>query len=182
MIDETQIQTPSPDTVVFKLRYPFAQFKGKLASVAYSSIYPKEILSPGYDSQKVPIGSGPFTLESNTPDVAYILKKNPEWFQKGRPYIDSIRWAIIPDAGQQQAQFTGGHLDVAGMTESVPITPNDLPSWKKDNPKAQIIRSEPSSPQVLYFQLGDPASAFQDIRMRRAFSMAIDREALKKAV
>jgi peptide/nickel transport system substrate-binding protein len=182
MMDETQIQTPSPDTVIFKLKYPFAQFKGKLASVAYSSIFPREVLAGGYDSAKTPIGSGPFILDSNQPDVAYILKKNPEYYQKGRPYVDSIRWAIIPDTGQQQAQFTGGHLDVVGMVESAPVVPNDLPAYKKDNPKAQVVRSDPSSPQVLYFQLGDPASAFQDIRLRRAFSMAIDRDALKKAV
>jgi len=182
MIDETQIQTPAPDTVVFKLRYPFAQFKGKLASVAYSSIFPREVLAGSYDSAKTPIGSGPFTLESNTPDVAYILKKNPDWFQTGRPYVDSIRWAIIPDPGPQQAQFTGGHLDVTGMVESAPVTPNDLPAYKKDNPRAQVVRSDPSSPQLLYFQLGDSASAFQDIRLRRAFSMAIDRDTLNKAV
>jgi peptide/nickel transport system substrate-binding protein len=182
MMDETQIQTPAPDTVLFKLKYPFAPFTAKLASVAYSSIFPREALAGSYDSAKTPIGTGPFTLESNTPDVAYILKKNPEWFQKGRPYVDSIRWAIIPDTGQQQAQFTGGHLDVVGMSESVPVSPNDVPTYKKDNPKAQVIRSDPSSPQVLYFQLGDPASAFQDIRLRRAFSMAIDRDALKKAI
>ena len=81
------------------------------------------MLAGGYDSAKTPIGSGPFILESNQPDVAYILKKNPDWHFKGRPYVDSIRWAIIPDAGQQLAQFTGGHLDVAGMVESVPIRP-----------------------------------------------------------
>jgi peptide/nickel transport system substrate-binding protein len=182
MMDETQIQTPTPDTVVFKLKYPFAPFKAKLASVAYSSIFPKEVAAGGYDSAKTPIGSGPFMLDSNQPDVAYILKKNPAWHFQGRPYVDSIRWAIIPDTGQQQAQFTGGHLDVVGMTESAPVTPNDLPAYKKDNPKAQVIRSDPSSPQVLYFQLGDPASAFQDVRLRRAFSMAIDRDALYKAV
>jgi peptide/nickel transport system substrate-binding protein len=182
MVDDAQIQTPAPDTVVFTLKYPFAQFKAKLASVAYSSIFPREIATGSYDSAKMPIGSGPFVFDSNQPDVAYTLKKNPAWHFQGRPYVDSIRWAIIPDTGQQQAQFTGGHLDVVGMVESAPVTPNDLTQYKKDNPKAQVVRSDPSSPQLLYFQLGDPASAFQDIRLRRAFSMAIDRDALNKAV
>ena len=182
MIDADQIQTPAKDTVVFKLKYPYASFLGKMASTVYGSIYPREILSPGYDSAKTIIGSGPFILDSNQPDVAYILKKNPEWFQKGRPYVDSIRWGIIPDQSQIQAQFTGGHLDVIGNLEGIPVSPNDVATYKKDNPKAQVIRSDPAAPQLLYFQLGDPSSVFQDVRVRRAFSMAIDRDAIGKAV
>jgi peptide/nickel transport system substrate-binding protein len=182
MIDPDQIETPAKDTVVFKLKYPYASFLGKMASTVYGSIFPREILAGSYDSAKTIIGSGPFILDSNQPDVAYVLKKNPEWFQKGRPYIDSIRWGIIPEQSQIQAQFTGGHLDVIGNLEGIPVSPNDVETYKKDNPKAQVVRSDPAAPQVLYFQLGDPSSAFQDVRVRRAFSMAIDRDAIKKAV
>jgi peptide/nickel transport system substrate-binding protein len=182
MMDPDQIQTSDKQTVVFKLKYPYASFAAKMASTAYGSIFPREILAGSYDSAKTLIGSGPFILDSFTPDVAYILKKNPSWFEKGRPYVDSVRWGIIPDQSQVQAQFTGGHLDLIGNLEGVPVAPNDVATYSKDNPKAVIIKASPSSPQDLYFQLGDPASAFQDIRLRRAFSMAIDRDALKRAV
>jgi peptide/nickel transport system substrate-binding protein len=182
MIDPDQIQTPDSHTVVFKLKYPYASFTGKMASTAYGSIFPREALAGSYDTTKTLIGSGPFTLDSFTPDVAYILKKNPNWFQTGRPYVDSVRWGIIADQSQIQAQFTSGHLDLIGNLEGQPVAPNDVPTYTRDNPKAQVIKGDPSAPQDLYFQLGDPASAFQDVRLRRAFSMAIDRDALKKAV
>ncbi len=182
MMDLAQIQTPDKQTITFKLKYPYASFTGKMATTAYSSIFPREVLAGGYDPAKTLIGSGPYILDSNTPDVAYILKRNPDWFQKGRPYVDQIRWGILPDQAQVQAQFTGGHLDLVGNLEGVPVSPNDVPTYRQQNPKAQVIKSDPTAPQDLYFQLGDPSSAFQDVRLRRAFSLAIDRDSLKKAV
>jgi peptide/nickel transport system substrate-binding protein len=176
MIDPAQIQTPDATTVVFKLAYPYAPFQKMLASPTYSWIFPREILAGGYDPSKVVIGSGPFTLESYTPDVAYIYRKNPDWFEKGKPYVDSVRVAVLPDVAQQLAQFSSGSLD-----EYMPAI-NDLDTAKQRNPKATVIKADNGSPYPLYFQLGDPASPFQDIRVRQAFSMAIDRDALSKVI
>ena len=176
MIDPSQIQTPDATTVVFKLAYPYAPFQKTLASPTYSSIFPREILAGAYDPSKVVIGSGPFTLESYTPDVAYSYKKNSAWFENGKPYVDSIRVAVVPDTAQQLAQFSAGSLD-----EYMPGI-NDLATAKQRNPKATVIKADNGSPYPLYFQLGDPASPFLDIRVRQAFSMAIDRDALSKVI
>jgi peptide/nickel transport system substrate-binding protein len=181
MIDPDGIQTPSTDTIVFKLRYAYAPFQYALASSTYGWILPREALAGSYDPSKQMIGSGPFLADTFTPDVSFNFKRNPDWYTPGRPYIDGIRTAIIPDIGQARAQFTGGHLDIFGTSgEPIPVT--DLDTLRHDNPKAQVIRTDPSTAQILYFHLGDPASPFQDIRVRRAFSMALDRDALAKAV
>jgi peptide/nickel transport system substrate-binding protein len=183
MIDGSQIQAPSPDTVVFKLKYPYAPFKTTLASATYSWIMPREGTNGGYDPAKQMIGSGPFVLDSYTPDVAFVLKKNQNWFEKSLPYADGVHLSIIPDAGQARAQFTGGHLDSLGDTGGVQISSNDLESLKRDNPKAFVTKNAPGSgEQELFFSLGDTTSPFQDVRLRRAVSMAIDRDAIAKAI
>jgi peptide/nickel transport system substrate-binding protein len=177
MIDPDQVQTPDKTTVVFKLKYPYAPFRKTLASATYSWIFPREVLTGGYDPAKQVIGSGPFILESVTPDVAHMYRKNPEWFERGRPYAETLRAAIIPDAAQQLAQFTAGNLD-----ELVLSSPQDVSTAKQNNPKATLLKVENASPNPLYLQLGDPTSPFQDVRVRRALSMAIDRDALGKVV
>ena len=53
------------------------------------------------------------------PDVAYTYKRNPDWFDKPRPYLDGLRVAIIPSAAQQLAQFTAGNLDQAPVEVSI---------------------------------------------------------------
>jgi peptide/nickel transport system substrate-binding protein len=175
-IDLEQLQTPAKDTVVFKLKYPYSPFRKALASTNYGWIFPREVLAGSYEPSKVMIGSGPFTFDSFTPDVALTVKKNQDWFEKGRPYVDGVNLAIIPDASQRVAQFQGGHLDV------VTVLPNDLATVRRSSPKATEITALPSSGNMIYFQLGDPSSPWQDIRLRRALSMAIDRDALGKSV
>jgi peptide/nickel transport system substrate-binding protein len=121
------------------------------------------------------IGSGPFVIDSYAPDVAITFKKNPDWFEKGHPYVDDIRLAVVPDPAQRLAQFESGHLDISG------VLPNDMETVKRSNPKAAIVDSLPASGIMVYLQLGDPNAVWQDIRVRRALSMAIDREALGKS-
>jgi peptide/nickel transport system substrate-binding protein len=176
MIDEAAIETPAKDTVVFKLRYPYAPFKKTLASPTYAWIFPREVATGGYDPEKHVIGSGPFLFEGFTPDVAAIYKRNPEWFEQGRPYIDGVRHAIVPDSAQQLAQFTGGNLDIVGVED------NDLATMKRNKPDANLITAPPGVPGWVFGQLGDPSSIWQDVRVRRAVSRAIDRDALARIV
>lgn len=175
-IDPSQIETPSRDTVVFKLKYPYAPFPKLLASGVYGWIFPREA-GTGYDPAKQIIGSGPFLFESFTPDVAFIYKKSPSWFEQGQPYVDGVRHAIIPDAAQRLAQFTAGNIDVLGN-----LYIDDLNTVKRSNPNAQVIARWDQGGPIIYFQLGDPASPFQDIRLRRAVSLAIDRDSFAKAL
>jgi peptide/nickel transport system substrate-binding protein len=177
MFDASQIQTPDRQTVVFKLAYPYAPFPKVLASAVYSWILPREVLSPGYDPAKLVIGSGPFLLDSAVPDVAYTYKRNPAWYEKGLPYLDGYKLAVIRDASQWLAQFTAGNLD-----EYIIADPFSLDAERQQNPKATIPKEDYSSANPIYFQLGEPNSQFLDVRVRRAFSMAIDRNAISKAL
>jgi ABC-type transport system substrate-binding protein len=122
------------------------------------------------------IGSGPFTLESYTPDVSLIFKRNPDWWDKSRGNVDGVKVAIVPDPAQRMAQFTAGNLDYLGVP-----TPNDVPAMIQQNPKAEVIRNVANANGIMYHQLLDPASIFQDIRVRQAASLAADRAAYGKA-
>jgi peptide/nickel transport system substrate-binding protein len=176
MIDPNQIQTPAPDTVVFKLNFPYAPFKRTLANPLYSLILPREGATGAYDPNKVVIGSGPFIMLGEQTDVAYTYKKNPDYYEKGRPYVDNLRIAIVPDTAQQIAQFAAGNLD-----EILPA-PNDVAAVKRNNPQAQITTADDGTPFTVRFQLGDPTGPFLDMRLRQAFSMAVDRDALIKSL
>jgi peptide/nickel transport system substrate-binding protein len=176
MVDVDQIQTPAPDTVVFKLNYPYAPFSKAVASPMYAWILPREALAGSYDPAKVMIGSGPFTLDSATPDVAYVLKKNPGWFESSRPYVNGVNLAVIRDLQAELAQFNSGHLDEAQFGA------HDLGTMKKANPQATVLQQPPGSVGTAYFPLGDPNSVFLDDRVRQGLSMAIDYDAISRAV
>jgi peptide/nickel transport system substrate-binding protein len=175
MIDPAHIETPDRQTVVFKLRYPYAPFRSLLASAATSGILPREALAGAYDPAKQVIGAGPFVLESYTPDVAWHFKKNSDWYDRGRPYLDGVKISILPDVNVQIAQFTSGNLD------TITVTATDADQVQRDNPRAGLTIGRRSDGLIIFFQLGVPG-IWQDIRVRRAISMAIDRQAMLKAV
>jgi peptide/nickel transport system substrate-binding protein len=177
MMDAGQITTPDKQTVVFKLKYAFAPFPSILGATTVGPIYPREALAGSYDPTKQMIGTGPFIFESFTPDIELVMKHNPDYYEKGRPYVDGTRTAIVPDQAQRLAQFVSGHID---DYNSVP--PTDVDTIKKSVPKAQWLDTPPGAANMLWLQLGDPTSAFQDVRVRRAFSMAIDRDAIGKSI
>jgi len=176
MIDPNKIETPDAKTVVFKLNYAYAPMQSLMASGTYCWMLPREALAGSYDLTKTVIGSGPFTFDKYTPDVAISYKKNPDYYDKSLPHIDAAQINIVPDTNAQLAQFTAGHL--ARVTN---IATSDLPEAQKENPQADSIPLWEHGGEVLYFQLRDPASPFQDIRLRRALSMAVDRDAIGKA-
>jgi len=177
MIDAAQIQTPDKQTVVFKLAYPYAPFRSILASATYSWIFPREVLAGGWDPTRQVIGSGPFLLDNVQPDVAFSYKRSPGYYGAPLPYVDTMRVAITPDPAQQLAQFAAGNLDEIELRN-----PFEVPTVLQNNPRAKMYKVVAGNAAPLYFQLGDPSSVFQDVRVRRAISMAIDRDAVAKAV
>jgi len=177
MLDANQIQTPDKQTVVFKLNYPYAPFNKTLTSPVYSWIFPREALAGTYDPEKVMIGSGPFIFKSHTPDVEYVLTKNPDWFEKQQANIDTLHFAVITDPAARSAQFTSGHLD-----DLLLMNATELATLKQSNPQAQLFPVSPTAGENIYLQLGDPTSPFTDLRVRQAMSMALDRDAIHHAV
>ncbi len=175
MMDASQITAPDKSTVVIKLKYPFANFKNILASGQYSWIFPREAGSGDVDPLKLAIGSGPFLFDSYTPDVSINFKRNPDFFDKPRPYVDAIQVAIVPDPNQQFAQFT------SGKTHNLAASQQNLPTYQQKNPNAQTITNWGPGDGQIYYKSQDPQSPFKDIRIRHAMSLALDRDALTKA-
>jgi peptide/nickel transport system substrate-binding protein len=177
MVDPAKIETPDAKTVVMKLNYAYAPMQSLMASGTYCWMLPREALEDKYDPSKVMIGSGPFLFDKYTPDVAVYYKRNPDYYEKDLPYLDSAQINIVPDQSAQIAQFTAGHLALLRV-----ISTPDVDVVKKQNPDADTIPVWQHGGEVIYFQLRDPASPFQDIRARRALSLAVDRDAIGNAL
>jgi ABC-type transport system substrate-binding protein len=88
--------------------------------------------------------------------------------------VDSVHVAVIPVTQTANAQFTAGHLD------DLTVGPNDLDQMKQQNPSAVILPVSSPVDSNIWVSFTDPTSVFQDIRVRQAMSMAIDRDALHK--
>ena len=167
------ITAPDDKTIVFKLKAPYAPFLNKLANPSYLWVMSQEAVNrKGIDPSTQAVGTGPFIYQDQSP-TAITWKKNPNYWNKGIPYVDGAVLNVIPATSTQEAQFTAGNIDVLS------IATTDWEALKKAVPKANSVEYAPAGLAFLFFYnvlAGD--SPFKDPRVRQAASLAIDRKSL----
>jgi peptide/nickel transport system substrate-binding protein len=170
------LTAPDANTIVFKLKAPYAPFLNRLANTQYLWMMSEDAAGGKIDPAQQAIGTGPWIYVSTTP-TAFTWKKNPNYFIKGLPYADGSVFNVIPDTSTQEAQFAAGAIDWL----SVP--PPDVPNVLKQTPKATSLKYAPAGLAFLFFSnVMDPNSPFHDPRMRQAASLALDRDGLIKGI
>jgi peptide/nickel transport system substrate-binding protein len=142
-------------------------------------ISPTAFKEKGLDYVRVnPIGTGPFKLVTFERDVKKVFQKYDGYWQKGKPYLDSIVINIIADPTVQLASLLKGENDILGglsYTDAKTI---------KEKAGLQLLQAEKAG-GTYYCMAGDsanPDSPFANLKVRQAVSYAIDRESIKKYV
>lgn len=147
-------------------------------------IMPPEIGSNPDVARQKAVGTGGFILEKSTPNVEYVFKKNPDYFKKDKqgrtlPYLDGYTVSMITDPATLNAVFSAGKADFHYTTASPLGTGNfsDLRAFAVKNPKVVIQKRVSINGTYAYVPHYDKAP-FKDVRVRRAFSLAMDRKAI----
>lgn len=156
-------------TVRLALKYPFAPLPVYLADT-WNAIVPKEIVDRDGDMRKTAVGCGPFTLESYEQGVGVVMKKNPSFFLEGKPYVDEIRMPVLTDPAAILAAFRSQQVDFMRN-----INFSDVASLKQ-NSNLQI--REYANVDLQYIRINTRNQPLNDPRVRRALSMALNRETL----
>ena len=112
------IEAPDPQTIRFQLKWPEASFLITLAS-PYSWIYKADILAK--DQQwyaKNVMGTGPFKFVEHVKGSHWIGKKNPDYWDKGKPYLDGYRAIFMTSSSAQVAAIRGerAHAQFRGFS------------------------------------------------------------------
>jgi peptide/nickel transport system substrate-binding protein len=168
------IATPDPSTVVFRLKRPQPSLLLMLAS-GDSPVYPAHV-APA-DQRTRCVGTGPFRLKEWKRGEYVDYVKNPDYFVKGRPYLDGIRYLIVNERGTRTAALQAGRADAASPLDSSPQIAAQL---KAAVPGMVITRVGAGNADNLLLNITKPP--FNDVRVRRALSRAVDRQAFIKAV
>jgi len=105
------VEAPTPDTVVFRLKYPEASFMTNLAQ-PWNWIYKADILAkdPNWYKKNV-MGTGPFKFVEYVRGSHWVGKKNPDYWDKGRPYLEGYRAIFINSNSAQVAAIRGVNVD-----------------------------------------------------------------------
>jgi peptide/nickel transport system substrate-binding protein len=168
-------------TVKFLLKEPFVWFLSVLAYPVSTWIVAPEVAQQYGDFKKVEtaIGTGPFLLERYEPNVKTVFTRNPDYYREGQPYVDGVEWLVINDESTGLAMYRTGQID-CGPGTSWAVRQQDLDSLKKTHPHLMYQDFQSQSGSGITMRTDMPP--FNDVRVRRAISHAIDRQALIEAV
>jgi peptide/nickel transport system substrate-binding protein len=136
----------------------------------YSPVYPAHI-DPGELRTKA-IGTGPFKLKTYEPDKLIEVVRNPDFFVKGRPYLDGITYTVIKDRQARAAALMTGQIEVL-FPQEAPITLRD--QVKSAVPK-MVVHVVAQSAQY-NIVLNNKKPPFDNIKVRQAVNFALDRNA-----
>ena len=105
-----------------------------------------------------------------------VLEKNPDYWNKGHPYLDRIVLKPLPDAQSRFASLQSGEADIVWDDE---YDPDNIQKAQKD-PKLKVHTYAGSGAQVYAFNT--KVAPFDDVRVRQALVMALDRKKISQAI
>ena len=164
------VQAPDPYTVVFRLKWPSASFLASVAS-PWNWIYKADLLAKDmrwYETNVM--GTGPFLFVEHQKGSHWVGKKNPSYWDKGKPYLDGYRAIFIKDSAAQVA---------AVRAERALIQFRGFSPAERDSLVAalgpKITVQESPWDCALLVAINHEKKPFDDKRVRRALTLALDR-------
>lgn len=171
------ISAPTPDSVAFKLKHPSASFATNLAS-PWNFIYSAAKLKADIHwYEKNVMGTGPFVYVSNTKGQDWVGKKFPDYFGKDKngtqlPYLDGYKALIITDSNAEVNAIRSKQASI----EFRGFTPQQRDTLSSALGTSLAIQEAPWI-CVNYIVPNTKKPPFDDVRVRQALTLAIDRYA-----
>ncbi|NDL65222.1 ABC transporter substrate-binding protein [Acerihabitans arboris] len=172
------VETPDDDTAIFRLSSPSQVILSALDG-AESQVVPKHIFDGG-DIRKSPenarpIGTGPFRFKEWKRGQYVVLEKNPDYWDKGKPYLDRVIYRFIPDAAARSGALESGEVSYIPYA-GVPFS--DIARLKK-NPELKFeSRGYAYAAQTYFIGFNLRSPVLSNLNVRQAIAHIIDRQRL----
>src|SRR5438309_3240131 len=168
------VEAADPHTVVFRLRKPQPSLLLMLAS-GYAPVYAAHVPPASYRTGCV--GTGPFKVKEWRKGEYVDYVKNPDYFIKGRPYLDTLRYVVIENRGTRVSALQAGTLDVSFPGDTTKTASEQL---KKAVSQLVVTPVGQTVSDNIIMNVKKPP--FDNPKVRLAVSYGIDRRGLIQAV
>ncbi|MBI4082032.1 MAG: ABC transporter substrate-binding protein [Candidatus Lambdaproteobacteria bacterium] len=168
-----EITSSGDQEISFHLKRPQPSLLLMLAA-GYSPVYPAHV---PLDKLRIEtMGTGPFKMQEYVRDQAIRVRKNPDYFVRGRPYLDGIDFIIIASRGTQVAALQSGQVEITPATESDQKMYDTL---TKSTPEMQYNKVYLTN--NINVVINAKRKPFDNPKLRQAINVAVDRYAYAKS-
>lgn len=164
----TDVSAPDPSTVVISVKQPTPNLLTNLGGFKGMAIVQRENVESGEIATR-PVGTGPFSFESQKSGDSINLKANPDYWG-GAPKIDGVTFRFISQPSTALSALQAGEVD---WTDSVPTQRVD--QLASDD---SVNLSQIPSNDYWYLALNEAREPWSDPRVRQAIAYGIDRDAI----
>lgn len=176
------VTAPDKYTVVFEMSKFNAEWDYRFGYGYYSGIIPKEVVDAGAANWKNVNGSGPFKLTDYVAGNSQTYEKNSEYWDKETvnekefklPYVDKVVYRVIKDEATRVTALRTGKLDIMEA-----VRWQDVETLKKSVPQLKWNKWLNQSGTFLSMRVDQ--KPFDDIRVRRAMNLAVNKEEIIKS-
>lgn len=180
--DTVGFAAPDDRTFIIRLKEPMPHFLQLILGYPWLPLHRPSLEAAGgwidraarWTRPGAMVGNGPFVLKTWVPNSIITLTANPHYYDAARLRLAEIRFYPIESSATEERGFRAGQLHV---TYSVPDSKIAL--YQRERP--EVLRLAPRlGTNFLFFNVTAPP--FTDVRVRRAFALAVDREALANTI
>ncbi|MBI2906623.1 MAG: ABC transporter substrate-binding protein [Chloroflexi bacterium] len=172
----TQVEAAAPNVARMRLKYPSAALSAILAT-DWLAILPKHIIEAKGDMKRDILGTGPFKFKAYMPGTSLEYSKNGDYFVRGRPYLEGITIYIIRDDSTRFAALRTGRVPYLPHPSGVNATQAQMAQADRN-----LVVQSTWVPSLSHLRMNLQRAPWSDPRLRRAVSLALDRQAYIKAV
>jgi peptide/nickel transport system substrate-binding protein len=180
----TDVRVVDEFTVHIETEFPFAPLPAHLAHTAGSIISP-QLIEQSYEdlangenpfaaANEQPSGTGYFKFESQQPGNSVTLSKNEDYWHEEQAKVDTVTFKVIPESLTRIAELETGEIDI-----NFTVSPSDV-SRVESNP--DTIVEQVNSTRMVYLGFNTEVEPFNDVNVRRALHMAVDKNALVEGI
>lgn len=167
------VEVTGPLQVTLRLKNPDTALPAILSDRAGMMVSPTNIKALGNDTNRKPVGAGPWKFVSWADNQSIVLTRNEAYWRPGRPYLDGIEFSIIPELATGLRSVVAGEND---MAFSLPARLKPVIDRAKN---LQTVTGPTLYCIQLYFNYG--RAPLNNVKVRQAVNFAIDRNAFVKA-
>lgn len=171
MIDRTEVVDDY--TVKVTLKYPFGAFTNNLAHPGALIVNPTLVEQYGKEFTRHATGTGPYELVSWSADTLR-LKKNAKYRMAGLPKIETLTYRSVPENGARMAMLQAGEAQFI-----TPVPPEMIRLVERN---AELVVFDKPSLLSLFVTMNNGKKPFNDVRVRTAMNLAVDKKAYIKVV
>lgn len=160
-------------TLQIVLDKPYAPFLNMLGHLFFAMQSPTQVKKLGKDYEKHVIGTGPFQFVKHVRGQYVQLKKFPDYWQKGLPLLDGVKFVAIPELSSRIAALLTGEIDITRRLSAEQIPQLEAAGLK-------VVRVP--GLRAHYVMLNTKVPPLDNVLVRKAMNFAVDKEAIVKNI